>query len=65
MTFVSNVFEGSISDQSITKQSGLLECLECGDSVMADKGFDIKDLLLQYGVQVNIPPFRQGDMPQV
>ena len=62
VTFVSNVFEGSISDQAITEQSGLLECLEHGDSVMADKGFDIKDLLLQYGVRLNIPPFRQGEM---
>ena len=52
MTFVSNVFEGSISDQAMTEQSGLLECQEHGDSVMADKGFDIKDLLLQYGVRL-------------
>ena len=56
------MFEGSISDQAITEQSGLLECLEHGDSVMADKGFDIKDLLLEYGVRLNIPPFRQGEM---
>ena len=38
MTFVSKVFEGSISDQAIIEQSGFLECLEHGDSVMADKG---------------------------
>ena len=56
VTFVSNVFEGSISDQAITEQSGLLEYLEHGDSVMADKGIDIKNLLLQYGVRLNIPP---------
>ena len=62
VTFVSNVFEGSISAQAITEQSGLLEYLEHGDSVMADKGFDIKDVLLQYGVRLNIPPFRQGEM---
>ena len=59
VTLVSNVFEGSISDKLITEQSGLLECLERGDSVMADKGFDIKDLLLQYGVRLNI---RKGEM---
>ena len=29
---------------------------------MADKSFDIKDLLLQYGVRLNIPPLRQGEM---
>ena len=32
MTFVSSVFEGSISDKAITEQSGLLEGLECDDS---------------------------------
>ena len=32
---------------------------------MADKGFDIKDLLLQYGLRLNIPPFKQGDMQMV
>ena len=32
-----------------------------GDSVMADKGFDIKDLLFKYGVRLNIPPFKKGE----
>ena len=29
---------------------------------MADKGFDIKDLLFEYEVRLNIPPFKPGDM---
>ena len=60
VTFVSQVYEGSISDRAITEQSGLLQKLEHGDSVMADKGFDIQDLLVEYGVKLNIPPFRQA-----
>ena len=60
MTFVSKVFEGSVSDRAITEQSGLISLLEHGDSIMADKGFDIQDLLVSHGVRLNIPPFRQG-----
>ena len=61
VTFVSSVFEGSISDRAITEQSNLLELLERGDSVMADKGFDIQDILITRGVKLNIPPFKQGE----
>ena len=61
VTFVSSVFEGSISDRAITEQSGLLEKLDRGDSVMAGKGFDIQDLLVTRGVRLNIPPFKKGD----
>ena len=31
--------------------------LECGDSVMADKGFDIEEDLTLMGVKLNKPPF--------
>ena len=62
VTFVSILFPGSISDKELTRKSGLLQCLEEGDSVMADHGFDIQDDLTPIGVRVNIPPFlRQLD----
>ena len=38
-------------------KNGLLEKLERGDSVMADKDFDIQHLLVSRGVRLNIPPF--------
>lgn len=61
-TFVSPVYEGSISDRALTAVSGLLQKLETGDSIMADKGFDVQDLLVSIGVKLNIPPMRQGNM---
>ena len=41
----------------LTRKSGLLDLLEKGDSVMADRGFNIQDDLTPLGVKVNIPPF--------
>lgn len=60
VTFVSKLFCGSISDRQLTKRSGLLELLQSGDSVMADRGFNIQDDLTPLGVRVNIPPFLSG-----
>ena len=57
ITFVSELFSGAITDKELTKRSGILELLESGDSVMADKGFDIAEYLIPLGVKLNIPPF--------
>ena len=45
VSFVPPLWTGSIADQEIVKQSGLLNLLEAGDAVMADKGILIRDLL--------------------
>nr|XP_022344486.1 uncharacterized protein LOC111137338 [Crassostrea virginica] len=58
ITFVSDAWPGRTSDRQITEQSGLLDALEPGDSVMADKGFTIGDLLQKRKCHLNIPPFR-------
>ena len=55
ITFVSDLFYGSESDKSITQRSGLLEQLQPGDLVVADKGFTIQSILPE-GVLLNIPP---------
>ena len=60
VTFVSSAFEGSISDVEIVKQSGFLDKLQPGDLVIADRGFTIKELLAERGVDLNIPPFLKG-----
>lgn len=57
ITFVSQLYSGSISDREIVIRSGFLDLpFEDQDSVMADKGFTVDDLL-PLGVKLNLPPF--------
>ena len=60
VTFVSKLYPGNISDKELTRQSGLLDKLQPGDSIMADRGFDIMDNLAPRGVKLNIPPLIRG-----
>jgi hypothetical protein len=58
--FVSEVFEGAISDREIVKQSGFLDYIKPGDVVLADRGFTIEDLLAEKNATLVIPPFLGG-----
>ena len=57
ITFISHLYAGSVSDQALTCDCGILELIEPGDSIMADKGFDITYDVLLHAVKLNIPPF--------
>ena len=57
VTFVSSLFQGSVSDKEITRQSGILNLLEEGAEVMADKEFLIEDLLKKVNATLVISPF--------
>lgn len=58
ISFVSEGWGGKVSDRELTIECGILDLLEPGDSVMADKGFTISDLLEKRHCKLNIPPFR-------
>ena len=60
--FISPLYVGSISNVELTRVSGFLTQLEDkpGISIVADRGFTIKDMLQAIGVQPNLPPFREG-----
>lgn len=61
VTFISQLYTENISDREIVTRSGLSSLdLTSGDSVMADKGFTIEDIL-PLGVSLDIPPFLGGD----
>ena len=56
------VYVGSISDIELTHRSGFLTKLEDkpGISIMADRGFTIKDILKERGINLGIPSFLEG-----
>ena len=56
--FISDLYTGSGSDKELTNYlCGILNLVEPGDSVMADKGFDIAYDVMLKGAKLNIPPF--------
>ena len=59
LIFVSQLYDGSISDKEIVSRSGFLknELWSDGESVMADRGFTIHDELARVGVSLNITAF--------
>ena len=62
ISYISQLYVGSISDVELTRVSGYLQTLDgkSGVSVMADRGFTVRDMLAEKGVDLNIPPFMEG-----
>ena len=60
VAFVSDLYAGRCSDKQITNACGILDLLEEGDTLMADKGFDIASDL-PHGIRLNIPPFLRSN----
>lgn len=64
LSFVSELYPGSLSDREITSRSGILnpKYWEVGDELMADKGFTIRDLLDPLGVKLNTPIYLEDNL---
>ena len=57
MSFILKCYGGCASDRFITEDCHILHKLQYVDSLMADKGFNISDLLISKRSQLIIPPF--------
>ena len=62
ISFILQVYLGSISDRVLTQNCGFFDKLDgmSGVSVMADRGFTVKEALAKLGVELNLPPFMEG-----
>ncbi|XP_015903472.1 uncharacterized protein [Parasteatoda tepidariorum] len=57
ISFISDVWPGSISERDLFLKSGILDCLEKNDLVIADKSFDIREELEEKGCFLCTPKF--------
>ena len=56
-SFVSDLYEGAVSDVDIFEKCGILNHIEPGDALLVDKGFTVQSLLLPKKATIFIPPF--------
>ena len=60
VTFLSHGWGGRISDKQLTIESGFLDLLTFGDSILADRGFLIAEEVATRGAVLAIPSFTRG-----
>lgn len=60
LSYCSPAYGGSISDRQTIERSDLLAKCEAGDTILADRGFNIQDIFVSKDVKVNIPEFLKG-----
>ena len=60
ISFLSDCWGGRVSDKVLTQESGILDLLEPGDTVLADRGFTIDEDVILHGAKLEIPAFTRG-----
>ena len=60
VSFISRGWGGRTSDKMITENSGFLNNILPGDTILADRGFDVGDTLGLYNAKLKIPAFTKG-----
>ncbi len=58
--FVSDGWGGRVSDKHLTKNCNILSNLIPGDTILADRGFGIKESVGLYCATVTMPAFTKG-----
>lgn len=51
------MYEKAIADKEHLKKSKSIDKINTGDLVMVDREFNVRDILLQKGADIVIPPF--------
>jgi hypothetical protein len=60
ISFISKAWVGRASDKCITENCGILDKILPGDVVLADRGFNIAEVLGLYRAKLQIPAFTKG-----
>ena len=61
VSFISNVCGGDMSDVEVVRRSSLLDKVNRGDKIMADKGFSNRDDFLMKGADLIVPEILRKD----
>ena len=60
LTFVSDLFGGSISDLELVQRSGILDLFEPGDKILVDRGVNILEECTKRQLKMAMPAFLNG-----
>lgn len=60
VSFISDGWGGRVSDKEITIKSGILDYIEHGDQVLADRGFTVAEEVATQGGILEFPSFTKG-----
>ena len=58
--YLAKCWGGRVTDKFITRESGFLKLIDPGDSVIADRSFDLSDDIAFHGGKLEIPSFTKG-----